>query len=154
MLASDNFTMETPIIEWSWRCTLMRAILVLCGAIAVGSVLFTSMSAKAQTQMRKEPPLVRIAELEIDPIRLIEYKQALSEEIATSIHDEPGVLTLYAVSVKDQPNQVRIFETYRDQSAYESHLQSPHFKKYKETTHGMVKSLKLIETEPIMLAGK
>jgi quinol monooxygenase YgiN len=104
--------------------------------------------------MRKEPPLVRIAELEIDPIRLIEYKQALSEEIATSIHDEPGVLTLYAVSVKDQPNQVRIFETYRDQSAYESHLQSPHFKKYKETTHGMVKSLKLIETEPIMLAGK
>jgi quinol monooxygenase YgiN len=61
---------------------------------------------------------------------------------------------LNAVSVKGQPSQVRIFETYRDQAAYESHLQSPHFKRYKDVTHGMVKSLKLIETEPIMLAGK
>ena len=61
---------------------------------------------------------------------------------------------LYAVSVKDHPSQVRIFETYKDQAAYESHLQSPHFKKYKETTQGMVKSLKFIETDPIMLAGK
>jgi hypothetical protein len=69
-------------------------------------------------------------------------------------HEEPGVLMLNAVSVKDHPTQVRIFETYKDQSAYESHLQSPHFKKYKDVTHGMVKSLKLIETEPIMLAGK
>jgi quinol monooxygenase YgiN len=49
---------------------------------------------------------------------------------------------------------VRIFEVYRDQAAYESHLQSPHFKKYKETTQGMVKSLKLIETEPIILGAK
>ena len=53
--------------------------------------------------------------------------------------------------MKGSSRQVRIFETYKDQAAYESHLQSPHFKKYKETTHGMVKSLKLIETDPIML---
>ncbi len=112
------------------------------------------MSAHGQTQMKKPPPLVRIAELEIDPAQLTEYKDALSDEIATSVREEPGVLMLYAVSVKDHPSQVRIFETYRDQAAYESHIQSPHFKKYKDTTHAMVKSLKLIETEPIILAGK
>ena len=98
--------------------------------------------------------MVRIAELEIDPDHLIEYKNALSDEIATSVREEPGVLMLYAVSLKDHPSQVRIFETYKDQAAYESHLQSAHFKKYKEATHGMVKSLKLLETEPILLAGK
>ena len=98
--------------------------------------------------------MVRIAELEIDPNQLIAYKRALSDEVETSIREEPGVLMLYAVSVKDHPSQVRIFETYRDQAAYESHLQSPHFKKYKDLTHGMVESLKLIETEPIVLAGK
>jgi hypothetical protein len=49
---------------------------------------------------------------------------------------------------------VTIFETYKDQAAYESHLQTPHFKKYKAETQGMVKSLKLIETEPIMLVRK
>jgi quinol monooxygenase YgiN len=128
--------------------------LIFCGVIVVGVALFTSKLGNGQTQMRKAPRLVRIAELEIDPGQLIEYKNALSEEIATSVHDEPGVLNLYAVAVKGQPNQVRIFEVYRDQAAYESHLQSPHFKKYKETTQGMVKSLKLIETEPIILGAK
>lgn len=99
-------------------------------------------------------PLVRIAELEIDPGQLSAYRDALKEEIATSIRVEPGVLILCAVSVKDQPSQGRIFETYKDQAAYESHLQTPHFKKYKTETQGMVKSLKLIETEPILLGRK
>jgi quinol monooxygenase YgiN len=112
------------------------------------------MAANGQTQRMKPTPLVRIAELEIDPDQLIAYRNALSDEIATSVHEEPGVLMLYAVSLKGRPNQVRIFETCKDQTAYESRLQSPHFKKYKDATHGMVKSLKLIETEPIMLAGK
>ena len=99
-------------------------------------------------------PLVRIAELEIDSGQLPEYRNALKEEIATSIRVEPGVLSLYAVSIKDQPSQIRIFETYEDQAAYESHLQTPHFRKYKAETQGMVKSLKLIETEPILLGRK
>jgi quinol monooxygenase YgiN len=112
------------------------------------------MPADGQTQTIKPPSLVRIAELEIDPGELSEYRNALSVEIATSVREEAGVLNLYAVAVKGQPNQIRIFEVYKDQAAYESHLQSPHFKKYKEETHSMVKSLKLIETEPVMLASK
>jgi len=120
----------------------------VCGVMIVAAVLGTSTELAANTM---EQPLVRIAELDIDPSQVSAYKAALKEEIATSIRLEPGVLTLYAVSVKDQPSQVRIFETYRDQAAYESHLQTPHFKKYKAETQGMVKSLKLTETEPIIL---
>jgi quinol monooxygenase YgiN len=123
---------------------------VLFGAIAV-AVLGALLVASGETMNQ---PLVRIAELEIDAVQLPAYEAALKEEIATSIRIEPGVLTLYAVSVKDQPNQIRIFETYKDQAAYESHLQTAHFKKYKAETQGMVKSLKLIETEPILLGKK
>lgn len=101
-----------------------------------------------------EQPLVRIAELEIDPSQLEAYRDALKEEIATSIRVEPGVRTLYAVAVKEHPTQIRIFETYANHAAYEAHLQTPHFKKYKTETQGMVKSLKLIETEPILLGSK
>jgi quinol monooxygenase YgiN len=97
---------------------------------------------------------VRIAELEIDPGQLEAYKLALKEEIETSIRVEPGVLTLFAVSVKEHPEQIRLFETYRDTSAYESHLQSPHFKTYKDRTRQMVKLLRLLETEPILLGSK
>jgi quinol monooxygenase YgiN len=99
-------------------------------------------------------PLVRIAEIEIDPAQLDAYTTALKEEISTSIRLEPGVLTLYAVSIKDHPNQIRLFEHYADQAAYEAHLQSKHFRKYKSGTQGMVRSLKLIETRPILLGAK
>src|SRR3954470_10870125 len=109
---------------------------------------------KDATTNAMEQPLVRIAELEIDPAQLEVYRAALKEEVAASIRVEPGVLTLYAVSVRDHPTQIRIFETYADQAAYEAHLQTSHFKKYKSETQGAVKSLKLIETDPILLGAK
>ena len=82
------------------------------------------------------------------------YQVALKEEIATSIRVEPGVLTLYAVSVKSHPEQIRLFEAYRDEASYQAHLQSPHFKKYKEKTRRMIQSLTLLETDPILLGSK
>jgi len=97
---------------------------------------------------------VRLAELEIDPARLDSYKATLKEEIEASIRLEPGVLTLFAVSVKDHPTQIRMFETYADVAAYKAHLETPHFKKYKTGTQHMIKSLMLIETDPILLGAK
>ena len=130
---------------------MAKGFSVLYEAIAVAIFLGTLVAAGATTG---EQPLVRIAELEIDPDQLPAYRDALKEEIATSIRVEPGVLNLYAVSVKDQPSQIRILEVYKDHAAYESHLQTAHFKKYKAETQKMVKALKLIETEPILLGGK
>jgi quinol monooxygenase YgiN len=98
--------------------------------------------------------LVRLAELEIDPAQVERYKAALKEEIEASIRREPGVLALFAVSVKDHPAQIRIFEVYADTEAYQAHLESPHFKKYKTATQHMVKSLKLVETDAIVLGAK
>jgi quinol monooxygenase YgiN len=130
---------------------LDRRFLLSGGAV---TALFAAAPIKAASQKMTSHPVVRIAELKIDPAQLDAYRAALKEEIAASISVEPGVLTLLAVSVKDQPNQIRIFETYADRAAYEAHLQTSHFKKYKSETQGMVKSLTLIETDPILLAAK
>ena len=127
-----------------------KQFLLLGTSVLVSSLFWTGRHAAAEQQGR----IVRIAELEIDPTQLESYKAALKEEIETSLRAEPGVLTLFAVSVKDQPAQIRIFETYADEAAYRAHLETPHFKKYKTGTQEMVKSLKLIETEPIMLGTK
>ena len=43
---------------------------------------------------------------------------------------------------------------YADTGAYEAHVQTPHFLKYKTGTQGMVKSLTLLETDPVLLAAK
>lgn len=124
------------------------------GASLLATLLVgASVDASAQQQVQREP-LVRLAELQIDPRQLEEYKGALREEIEASIRLEAGVLALYAVSVKGDPAQIRIFEMYADTAAYEAHLQAPHFTKYKTATQGMVKSLVLVETDPILLGAK
>jgi quinol monooxygenase YgiN len=99
-------------------------------------------------------PIVRLAELTIDPARIDAYRALLTEEIETSVHIEPGVLMLYGVAVKGQPNRIRLTEVYADQAAYEAHLTSPHFLKYKTGTADMVQTLELLETDPIMLCSK
>lgn len=98
--------------------------------------------------------IVRMAELEIDPNQLEAYLVLLTEEIEASIEKEPGVLMLHAVSVKDAPEKVRILEVYANKQAYEAHIQTPHFLKYKTLTAGMVKSLNLVDVDPIVLSAK
>jgi quinol monooxygenase YgiN len=61
------------------------------------------------------------------------------------------VLVLYSVSNKDNPSQITVFEIYRDREAYLAHLKAPHFLKYKTTVETMVKSLKLIPVDAVVL---
>jgi quinol monooxygenase YgiN len=98
--------------------------------------------------------MVRIAEIEIDPDQLAAYNALLSEEIAASIEREPGVLMLHAVSEKAAPHRIRILEVYASVTAYQAHIQTPHFLKYKTGTAEMVTALRLIEVDPILLATK
>jgi quinol monooxygenase YgiN len=97
---------------------------------------------------------VRIAALEIDPAQLERFKDAAKAQIEAAMRVEPGVLALYAVSVKDNPSLIRVFEIYADADAYKAHLETPHFKKFRESTNEIVKSRKLIDTVPIMLGAK
>jgi 4-carboxymuconolactone decarboxylase len=98
--------------------------------------------------------MVRLAKLEIDPNQLEQYKALLKEEIEASMRIEPGVITLYAISEKETPNRFTILEIYADSAAYKSHLQTPHFVKYKTATTHMVKSLELIEATPLVTGIK
>lgn len=99
-------------------------------------------------------PMVRIAKLRIDPAQLESYKAILKEEIETSIRIEPGVLTLYAVSDQKDPADITIFETYASADAYQLHIRSPQFIKYKTSTAKMIKSLELVPCDPIALRQK
>ena len=128
---------------------MKRRVLLL--AISFGSLLRVDSVIEAHEKPTK---LVRIAEIEVDAAQLGAYKAELRREIDASIRLEPGVLALYAVAVKNRPNQIRLFEIYAGEKAYQAHLQSAHFQKYKAATAGMVKSLTLIETDPVDLGTR
>lgn len=93
--------------------------------------------------------MVRLAKLVIDSVQLESYNAFLKEEIEVSINKEPGVLALYAVAEKQKPTHITILEIYANIDAYNKHIQTPHFLKYKNGTKDMVKSLELIETIPL-----
>ena len=101
-----------------------------------------------------DPRMIRIAEIEVDPGQLAAYSGFLTEEIATSIEIEPGVLMLHAVAHRDQPHHIRILEVYASRADYEAHIQTPHFLKYKLGTADMITALRLVEVDPIILAAK
>ena len=119
----------------------------------VGASMLASALGGSAVGREQQDQYIQIAEIQIDPPQLDAYKAAVKEHIETAVRVEPGVLALYAVSEKDDPSQVRVFEIYRDVDAYKLHLQSEHFKRYKATTEKMVKSLKLMRTDAIALAA-
>lgn len=96
--------------------------------------------------------IVRLAEIEIYPQLLEEYLSFAKEVGTVSMVTEPGVIGLFSMQDKANPCKVYILEVYADQQAYQAHLQTAHFKKYKEGTASMVKSLKLIDTNPLVTA--
>ena len=102
----------------------------------------------------QSPQHIQIAEIAVDPAQLDNYKAAVAEQIEAAIRLEPGVLVLYSVSNKDNPSQITVFEIYRDREAYLAHLKAPHFLKYKTTVETMVKSLKLVPVDPVMLGSQ
>jgi len=108
-------------------------------------VLFSYNAASAQ----QNDMIVRISEIEVDPSYLTEYKAILTEEAAASVRLEPGVISIFPMYQKENPTAVRILEIYASRVAYEAHLKTPHFQKYKTTTLKMVKSLKLVDMDGI-----
>lgn len=93
---------------------------------------------------------VRLSKIVVDPAQLDSYNAYLKEEIEASMRLEPGVLTLYAVAEKEQPNHITILEIYANESAYQSHIATPHFQKYKQGTLNMVQELELIDTTALV----
>ncbi|UYQ95810.1 antibiotic biosynthesis monooxygenase [Chitinophaga horti] len=116
------------------------------------SALFLSFglsNAIAQKTATDDQLMVRIAEIEIVPEHLETYKDILREEAAASIKIEAGVIAIFPMAEQQQPDQIRIVEIYANRKAYEAHLKTPHFLHYKTATAKMVKSLKLVEMDPL-----
>ena len=102
-----------------------------------------------ENKIDSDDMMIRIAEIEIDSVFLDEYISILKEESEASVRLESGVICIYPMFQKENPTKIRLLEIYSNEAAYESHIQSPHFKHYKATTFNMVKSLRLIDMEAI-----
>ena len=127
--------------------------------LATGEVIGKCLQLdKAPAMCDKEPMaadgIVRLSKIEIYPQYLDAYMKYAAEVGEVSLRTEPGVLTMYAVSEKENPCRVTILETYASRGAYEKHIASEHFQRYKQGTLHMVKSLVLSDQTPLNPANR
>ena len=127
--------------------------------IATGEIIGKCLNLDKQPGMCAKEPMtadgiVRLSKVEVYPQYLDEYMEYATEVGEVSLRTEPGVLTMYAVSEKENPCKVTILETYASREAYEKHIASEHFQRYKQGTLHMVKSLVLSDQTPLNPANK
>lgn len=120
---------------------MLKRFLLTTVFLSIFSCICLTATAQVTTKM------YRIAKIKVDANQLELYQVALKEQMNTAIQLEPGVLSYTVVADKKDPSAITIFEVYSNHEAYQSHIATPHFKKYKETVKDMVLSLELIDTE-------
>ena len=97
---------------------------------------------------------MRLSKIEVYPQYLDEYIEYVTEVGEISLRTEPGVLTMCAVAEKENTCKITILETYTSKEAYDKHIASVHFQKYKQGTLHMVKSLVLSDQTPLNHANR
>ena len=127
--------------------------------LATGEVIGKCLNLKTQPGMCAKLPMsadgiVRLSKVEVYPEYLDEYMKYAVEVGEVSLRTEPGVLTMYAMGEKENPCRITILETYASKEAYDRHISSEHFQKYKQETLHMVKQLVLSDQIPLNPANQ
>lgn len=127
--------------------------------LATGEVIGKCLNLDKEPSMCAKLPMaadgiVRLSKIEVYPDYIEEYMKYAAEVGEVSLRTEPGVLTMYAVAEKENPCRITILETYASKAAYESHIASEHFQKYKQGTLHMIKTLVLSDQTPLNPANR
>ena len=112
------------------------------------------LSTMVQALELPDGAIVNIAELEIFPEHIEDFKRAVIEEIDESVKVEPGVFAIYAVTNKGEPSSFTFVEIYADQASLEEHRDTPHFRKFAEIVKGMTSKRTIIPREVVRLSTK
>jgi quinol monooxygenase YgiN len=93
--------------------------------------------------------ICRLAEIEVYPEHLAEYLSYANEVDRLSVERELGVVCLFPMQSAEDSTRIRILEIYASEEAYQRHLKTDHFQKYKQGTLHMVKNLNLPTMKPL-----
>ena len=126
-----------------------RAFLTGVGAAVLGLGAARPVRAQAATR-----PLIRWAELDIDPATLADFRAAANALKEAVLRAEPGVAVYHAVSEADHAGRIHVLEMYDDAEAYRAHVQQPHFRDFRAATETMVTARRLLDVLPVKLGAK
>ena len=99
-------------------------------------------------------PIIRIFEMQIRPESVQKFTELGKHNIRQSVNTEQGVLGMYVMTDKADPNKFYVVEAYADETAYQAHRASSHFQAWLNGAKEMIVSRKMIETNPVVFGSK
>ena len=61
------------------------------------------------------------------------FLETSMEDARGANEDEPGCLRFDVIQDESDPNTILFYEVYRDQAAFDTHLETPHFVQWRDT---------------------
>lgn len=93
-------------------------------------------------------------ELTVKPEQQQAIEAVGKTNLGTSIQTEAGTLAMFHTVKKGEPNKNVILEIYRDEAAYQTHTNAPHFKQFVETAKTAVVGRKVVPLDSQILLEK
>jgi len=107
----------------------------------VGLLIATALIARqAQAQPGGGHYYVVTVDFGIAPENFEHFKQIMDENAKASVADEPGCREFNVFEDPKTPNHLLLFEVYNDDAAFQQHVNSPHFKHFKEVSDPIITS--------------
>lgn len=119
-LAQNTRTIQTG--EDYWRKGRVEEIDMKVRQLLFLTVAMLLIAGRPSFSQGANEPHVRIATVEIDPIRSEVYLVGLKERIEATLRNEAGVVALHSVADKENPAYITVFENYRDAEACKQHV--------------------------------
>lgn len=75
--------------------------------------------------------------INVKPGCMDRFAVAMQADAEGSARDEPGCFRFDILTDPSHPNRVYLYEVYRDKAAFDAHMETPHFKKWRDETVSM-----------------
>ena len=129
----------------------MRKFLAILGVILM---LTTAADAKSIRTPEGNMPRVQWAVVESTAGAMPQIIEMGARILAPTTASESGTYVLYGVIERDNPNLMRLLEIYESDEAYRIHSTSPAFQQYRAERLPILKGLKLLPVNAIVLEQK
>ncbi len=76
---------------------------------------------------------VIVAPIQIKPGLKDGFIEAMIDDAKGSVSNEPGCLRFDVIQDANDPNRIWLYEVYKDEAAFQQHMEAPHFIKWRDT---------------------
>ncbi len=128
----------------------------LAAILLAGGLLLTTTGAGAKeiTTPSGKSPIVHWEVLKAKPGTMGEMIEMAARNVAPLAAKEAGTYALYGSVDKQNPDVMRLLEIYEDETAYEVHVGSIGFGKYREERKNILEKRVMLPVDPIVLEQK